>query len=114
AAQAADFAAGIDWGDGGTSTGTVVADPAVAGRFDVSGGHTYFAAGSSPLVVMIADAAGGTATAARTFVVADAAITASAATLITPGATPFLARVGSFTDANPAARPGDFQAAINW
>src|SRR5262249_32718203 len=38
-AQPGDFTATIDWGDGSTSTGTVVADP--NGGFDVTGTHTY-------------------------------------------------------------------------
>jgi hypothetical protein len=39
AAATGDFTASIDWGDGTTSDGTVVADP--AGGFDVTGTHTY-------------------------------------------------------------------------
>ena len=38
-AVAGSFTATIDWGDGTTSTGTVVADP--NGGFDVTGTHTY-------------------------------------------------------------------------
>jgi hypothetical protein len=37
--MASNFTATIDWGDGTTSTGTIVADP--MGGFDVTGTHTY-------------------------------------------------------------------------
>jgi hypothetical protein len=38
-ASAANFTATIEWGDGTTSTGAIVADP--NGGFDVTGSHTY-------------------------------------------------------------------------
>ncbi|MGI8712835.1 MAG: hypothetical protein ACR2NR_06580 [Solirubrobacteraceae bacterium] len=56
-----DFSAQIAWGDGSRSTGTVAA--AAAGGFDVSGSHTYAAAGSYPVATTITDTGGATATA---------------------------------------------------
>ena len=38
----ADFTATINWGDGSpATTGTIIADPGVAGYFLVEGSHTY-------------------------------------------------------------------------
>jgi hypothetical protein len=50
-AAAADYSAKIEWGDGVTSTGTVVADP--AGGFGITGTHTYAASGSFGLSVHV-------------------------------------------------------------
>jgi hypothetical protein len=57
---ASDFAATIDWGDGTTSAGTVAGG---GGTFNVSGTHTYAAAGTFTVTVTLADDAPGTATA---------------------------------------------------
>ena len=45
-AEASDFSAAINWGVGSNSTGIVIADPVVAGQFDVLGAYTYITAGS--------------------------------------------------------------------
>ena len=45
------YTATIQWGDGDFSTGTVIAED--NGTFAVTGGHTYGAAGSYPIVVSI-------------------------------------------------------------
>jgi hypothetical protein len=59
-----DFAAQIDWGDGQTTSGTVVTNG--FGSFTVMGGHTYTAAGQDTVNVTLADDAPGTATATAT------------------------------------------------
>jgi hypothetical protein len=46
-----DFTAQITWGDGATSAGTVSAT--APGSFDISGTHTYAAAGTLPLSVQV-------------------------------------------------------------
>jgi len=59
---ASDFSATIDWGDGVTTTGTVVGSN---GSFTVKGGHTYADEGSDPASVTLthtADNAQATAT----------------------------------------------------
>jgi hypothetical protein len=62
-AVASDFSATIDWGDGTSSAGTVTGG---GGAFEVSGTHTYAAAGTFPVVVTLADDPPGTATATVT------------------------------------------------
>src|SRR5204862_8163065 len=49
-------AASINWGDGSSSTGTIVANP--GGGFAVRGTHTYQNPGSFAIVVSATDAAG--------------------------------------------------------
>ena len=51
--QASDFTATIDWGDGTTSAGTVVA--AGNGRFNVLGSHAYQAAGTFAVGMAVTD-----------------------------------------------------------
>ncbi len=57
---ASDFTATINWGDGTTSAGTVTGG---GGTFNVSGTHTYAAAGIFTVMVTLADDPPGTATA---------------------------------------------------
>ena len=49
-AQASDYTAVIDWGDGSTSTGSVTGEH---GRFEVAGEHTYAAAGARAVRVTL-------------------------------------------------------------
>jgi hypothetical protein len=51
-APSSDFSATIDWGDGSTSSGVVGASE---GSFFVSGSHTYAAAGSPAVKVIVTD-----------------------------------------------------------
>jgi hypothetical protein len=53
ATTAGSFTAGINWGDGTTSTGTVSVDP--RGGFDVIGTHTYAKAGAFAISVTVTD-----------------------------------------------------------
>jgi hypothetical protein len=64
---AAAFTAAITWGDGSTSAGVVSGS---AGRFTVSGGHTYAAAGSYAVSVQITNPNTLSATASDTATVA--------------------------------------------
>ena len=69
-ATAAGFSASINWGDGTTSPADshavqVIADPQVAGRFDVQGTHTFIKGGQLSLQVTVTDTVnGGAATTA--------------------------------------------------
>ena len=68
ATAAADLAATITWGDGTTSAGTVSGGN---GSFSVAGSHTYAAAGTDAVSVVLADVHGtATATAAGSATVA--------------------------------------------
>lgn len=111
-ATASEYSATIDWGDAtppttGTVTGT-------AGNFAVGGAHTYADEGPYPLTVTITDTDNplNTATTSSTARVADAALTATGVTVVSPQS--FSGTVATFTDANPLATTADFTATITW
>ncbi len=57
-ADASDFTAMIDWGDGTTSVGAVVNDNGFTGQFAINGNHLYKQAGGYPVVVTVQDEGG--------------------------------------------------------
>jgi len=69
-APLSDFSATINWGDGTTSAGTVIAQN--GGGFAVTGPHTYAEEGSYQVGVTINDIGGSATTAVSTATVADA------------------------------------------
>src|SRR5262249_18283394 len=76
-ANASEYAATIDWGDGTpTTTGAISGD---AGSFTVAGSHVYADEGSKTVTITIADAdnAANTAVVTSAATIADAALTAS-------------------------------------
>ena len=73
-ATASDFSATINWGDGTTTTGAVVAQN--GGGFAVDGAHTYSDEGKYTVSTTIKDVGGSTASASGTASVADAALSA--------------------------------------
>jgi sugar lactone lactonase YvrE len=82
AATATDFSATVAWGDGDSTAGvSIIADPQVAGQFDVlaSKSHAYAGSGSVPVTVAISDAGGSTATASSTVRISVSTTTALAA-----------------------------------
>ena len=113
AAQPSDFTATIDWGDGTMTAGTIAA---VAGKFVVSGSHTYAEDGAYPARVVIADDAPGTATSTANVNVnvADAPITTSGTSLALTEGIAFSGLVARLTDANPNATPADFTVTLSW
>jgi hypothetical protein len=111
-ATLSDFSATIDWGDKTTSTGTIAAG--TSGGFTVSGTHTYTEEGTNAVKVTIKDVGGATTTANSTANVADAALTATGATLPASQGTVTNVTVATFTDANPNGTLSDFTATINW
>jgi hypothetical protein len=111
---ASTYNAAIDWGDGTTSTATVVADPHTAGQFDVQGAHTYAQAASWPFTVTINDAGGSAVVGSGSISVADVALALSPAAIAAPVNGPFNGTVATFTDANPQATTNAFSATIVW
>src|SRR5207237_485240 len=111
---ATDYSATVDWKDGSTSAGVIVASS--AGGFDVQAGHTYEEEGSYPIHVSIADLGGSTVGADGSVSVGDAALTASGKTLSgTEGAAiPVTTVVAHFTDADSHGALGDYTASIDW
>jgi hypothetical protein len=69
----ADFSGIIDWGDGTTSPGSIIAAPGVSGVFFVLGSHIYGNAGAVPVHVSIRDVGGSLVEGASVALVADAA-----------------------------------------
>jgi hypothetical protein len=116
-ASAPDFTSSVDWGDGTQSQGTV---QAVAGGFQILGGHTYSRVGTFPVSVTMhhSDKSGApngaTATTPTQAHVADAALTAAPSPVTAVVGVPFAGPVASFSDPNPFAVAGDFTATIAW
>ncbi|HVC96995.1 MAG TPA: DUF4214 domain-containing protein [Pirellulales bacterium] len=67
AGAATDFTATIDWGDGTTTSGTIVA---ADGSFHVAGSHVYTTSGRETINVVVSDVGGRSVTIASTVAVA--------------------------------------------
>jgi hypothetical protein len=109
---AGDFAATINWGDGTTTTGTVVGSN---GAFTVDGSHTYATAGQFTIHVQGADDSPGTATFAATSTAKVGFPGVMVLTAATEGK--MLAnntKVATFTDNHPGDTASSFTATINW
>ena len=106
-ATAGDFTASINWDDGTTTTGTVVAQN--GGGFAVTGAHTYAEEGSHTIGVAVADTNNITGNANDSATVADAALTPVATDVSegVEGVTPAILSA-TFRDANPGATASDF------
>jgi uncharacterized repeat protein (TIGR01451 family) len=110
-----NYSADIDWGDGGTSPGTITFD-AASGVFTVQGSHAYVAEGNSSITTTIhrINAPGVQATSAA--VVDDAAILPTGGFSITAtegvGSGPVV--VATFTDPGGPEALTDYSATIDW
>src|SRR5262249_49691252 len=113
AGSSEDFAATIDWGDGQVSTGTISADPVVAGQFVVSGTNLFADRGTFPVHVTVTDAGGATVNMQTTARVTTP-VTAAGTTFTAQAQVSFSAAVATILDANPDDGPGDFTATIDW
>jgi hypothetical protein len=106
------YQAQIDWGDGSTSTGSVVSSMMMG--FAVNGSHVYAEEGSYQISVTIADAGGSTATAVSSAYAMDAPLSATGQDASATVGVPFTGVVAAFSDANRNATAGDFSATIVW
>lgn len=110
------YTATITWGDGSKGTGTVVVDPKVKARFDVTASHTFaekLAKGT--VTVQIKDTDGGSAPVRDPLKVVDAALTATGTTLVDQSLHNLTnVVVATFTDADPKGTVRDYSATINW
>ena len=111
-ASATDYAATINWGDGQVSSGTVTAN--ATGGFNVSGTHTYIAAGNYSIGVAIQDVGGASTSGTSSAAVADAPLSGSGTAVTAVEGSAFNGVVASFTDADPNAVAGNYSATINW
>jgi hypothetical protein len=115
AQPAANFTALINWGDGTTSTGTIIGGN---GSFSIIGNHIYADENSFNTSVTLIDQDGDApATATGSAHVFDAPLSL----ISNPSSFSFVAGVplanlilGNFGDANPFAVASDFSATINW
>ena len=108
-----DFLASIAWGDGTTTAGTVGGSP---GSFTVTGSHVYAEEGTKTATIVLADDTPNTSTGTATAIVnvADAALSATGATVASSEGFAFTGVVANFTDADPNAISTDYTATITW
>ena len=123
----ADFTTGtgvvlIDWGDGSAPLPLDASNLSAVGSpqgviWTINAAHTYTEEGSYSYTITVKDTGGSFTTVSGTAIIADAALTAGPATLLTPStgvALPSSTVVASFTDANTFATTADFIASIDW
>jgi hypothetical protein len=112
-ATAASFSASIEWGDGQTSAGTVVAGP---GGFLVSGNHTYSQAASElPVIVTLLDLRNSSRVVIHSLVsVAPFPLVAFAQTAAFTESQPSTTIVASFRDSDLRPFASQFAATIDW
>ena len=106
------YQASINWGDGTVTPGQV--GSLSAGRFGVSGAHS-FSAGNLTMKVTVKGPGGATVTATANVISSDNAITAFPVTIGTVEGKPFNGVVATFFDDDP--RPlttGYYRAKIDW
>ncbi len=109
---AAAFAANIDWGDGTSSSGTIISN---GPGFDVSGSHTYADEGNFTPQINLSSTGGGSQSVSDVATVLDAVLgNGSLSPLNSTEGASFSGILGSFQDANTNASPSDFAATIDW
>lgn len=108
-----DFTAGINWGDGTNSPGTILGGD---DNFAVQGSHAYSEAGNYTTTVEISSTGGGSTNVSGVALVSDAPL--SNGQFLDPGfpqeGTPFQGAIWTFQDGNPLSQASDFTAIINW
>jgi len=110
--NAAAYTASVVWGDGTTTTPTLV--PNGTG-FDIRATHTYSEEGNDAIVVHVSDTADGNAGSVNSLAkVADAPLSGAGTTIAATEGTSSTFTVATFTDANPNGVASDFTAKIQW
>jgi hypothetical protein len=115
-AQADEYAATIDFGDGTNPVDGVIVKGA-DGRFTVSGSHVYADEGDPTVTVTVTDTdnAFNSAVFRAPAAVADASLHAGEPTTVTAvEGNPTSTTVATFTDDNASAPVGDYTATIDW
>ena len=111
---AGSFTATIDWGDGTTTTGTIVGSN---GSFTVDGGHTYADEGSfSAIATVTRTSDNATVVASGGVAVAEDDVLSGQGTTISgnPGQVLSNVVVATFSDTDTIAPASDFSATIDW
>ncbi len=109
--QGTSPAATIAWGDGHTTTGTVVTS---TGGYAVNGSNTYAVPGTYPVTVTITGTDASTATGQGQATVAALTLSATGTTVTPTAGQPFTGMVASFTDPYPSLPATDYAATIAW
>ena len=120
-ATSADFSGLVNWGDGSvlplnSTAFTSIGTPAGV-VWEISADHTYAEEGTYAYTVTVTDDGGSSTIVSGSAIIADAALTAGAPTLLTPSTGIALnsTLVATFTDANALfSTLGDFTATIDW
>jgi hypothetical protein len=102
-----NYAADINWGDGGSSPAAIQANP--DGSYSLLGTHPFTGQGNQPVTVSLTDLPFHT-----TNLLSDPTPPAADLTPLATLNTPFTGAVATFRDANPGAQPGDFTTSITW
>ncbi len=105
-----DFSATIDWGDGTTGTGTVVA---TLNGFQVEGSHLYTDEGTFSISTSIADTGGSTANTISAATIGEGDVLTGQSLVMTPNAGQ-ASVTAVFSDIDTVTDAGDFSATINW
>jgi hypothetical protein len=112
-AVAGDFTATIDWGDGKSSAGTVVASG--NGGFLVLGNHAYSEEGTETVTVSVSDKSSHTVTSTATAQVADAPLVATGVNIpVQQSLTVSNLQIASVTDTGGAEAAASYTATIDW
>jgi hypothetical protein len=111
-AAAGDFTAIVNWGDGSTSTGSLVP---YSGGLNVLASHTYAHEGVFSVTVSALNSDGLTATTTPDVAtVADAPLIAHGRDIFCTAGTPVTQVVGSFEDLDPNGFAGEYETLIDW
>ena len=112
----------VNWGDGSAPQTLTASDLTPIGTpngvvWEIDAAHTYTEEGTYQYTVTVTSVDGAATIVAGSAIIADAALTAGAPTLLTPNtgvALPSSTVVGTFTDANTFATTADFTGTIGW
>ncbi len=101
----------IAWGDGHTTTGTVVAN---GSNFNVNGANTYAVLGTYPITVTVTGTDSSSASGTGQATVAAVPFLATATTITPTAGQPFTDVVASFSDPYPSVNAASYRATIAW
>jgi hypothetical protein len=109
----AQYSAVIDWGDGGTSSGSIAAGTS---GFNVSGTHSYAEESTAVVTVSIVDSGGSAAFATSPVIVSDGALalTGTSASLSAHVTIATTLALASLTDSDSGALASDYAVTITW
>jgi len=108
-----DYTATIDWGDGGTTAGTVEVNP--SGGFLVNGTYTYTEGGTFTISASIDDAGGADASTSSTAAITDYPLIASGTTISGTEGSQFSGMAATFVDTDPSGgTASEYATTIDW